>query len=102
MAFATGALRALRALRATFLAFAGFFAFFAVLRTVLRTIFFADFFAAFLAGAFFIFLAILNFLLNSVGLGLGWELFDSPRIFLNEFGFQVVSACQAQNFLHAA
>jgi hypothetical protein len=35
-------------------------------------------------------------------LDLGWELFDSPWIFLKQFGFQVVSRSQARSFLRAA
>ena len=85
---------------ATFFA-AGFLAaaFFVVLRAAaLRTDFFATFFAGFLAAAFLTFLAIV---ISSFGLSLrlvGRELFDSPTIFLKQFGLQVVSASLRANF----
>ncbi len=73
--------------------------FFAVLRlAALRTVFFATFFAGFLAAAFLTFLAIV---ISSFGLSLrlvGRELFDSPKIFLQQFGLQVVSASPHAHF----
>ncbi len=93
----------LAALRTVFFAtfFADFLAaaFFVVLRTAaLRTDFFATFFAGFLAAAFLTFLAIV---ISSFGLSLrlvGRELFDSPMIFLKQFGLQVVSASHRAHF----
>ncbi len=89
------------ALRTGFLAvfFAGFFAalrtvFLAALRTVLRAIFFAGFFAAFLT---FLAIFISSSLLVVVRL-LDGELFDSPCVFVVEFGLQVVSASSRANF----
>ncbi|MBL8547322.1 MAG: hypothetical protein JNL81_12725 [Hyphomonadaceae bacterium] len=91
------------ALRTVFFAafFAGFLAvFFVVLRAAaLRTDFFATFFAGFLAAAFFTFLAI--FISSSLLVrwyAVGRELFDSPKIFLQQFGLQVVSASPRANF----
>jgi hypothetical protein len=92
------------ALRTVFLAtvfFAGFFAtvFFVVLRAAaLRTDFFATFFAGFLAAAFLTFLAIVISSFGFVLVVVGWELIDSPVLFLAEFGLQVVSASHRVNF----